>query len=72
MELFREAASSASDAVTSAVRSFMELSSTFFQQVQCTTESVSSYLEPLLHTLERIVTAISAIQTAHYNHAHHD
>ncbi len=72
MELFCEAVSSAFDAVTSAVRSFRELLLTFFQQLQRTTESVFSYLQSLLPTLERIVTAILEIQTAYYTHAHHD
>jgi len=72
VELFCEAASSAFNAVTSAVRSFRELLSTFFQQLQRTTESVFSYLQSLLPTLERIVTAILGIQTAYYTHAHHD
>ncbi|KAH9533552.1 hypothetical protein CY35_18G058600 [Sphagnum magellanicum] len=71
VERFCQAALWAFDAVRSAVRSFMELLSTFFQQLQRTTESVFSYLQPLLATLERIVTAILAIQTAYNIHAHH-
>jgi hypothetical protein len=71
VELFCAAALSAFDAVRSAVRSFMELLSTFFQQLQRTTESAFSYLQSLLPILERIVTGILAIQTAYYTHAHH-
>ncbi|CAM6015872.1 unnamed protein product [Sphagnum balticum] len=71
VELFCAAALSAFDAVRSVVRSFMELLSTFFQQLQRTFESAFSHLQSLLPILEKIVTGILAIQTAYYTHAHH-